>query len=302
MANLDGSANEIVNPAIIEHLVIPGGGISGLVCYGALRESHQQGLWNIENIKTIYGTSAGAILAVILTLKYEWDTIDNYLVCRPWQHICDFNMYSIIGSFQKRGIFDIQLIEGIFQPLFGGMEIPLTISMLEFYEKTKIELHLYATRITELESVDISYKTHPDWSVIEAVYASAALPIFLAPHEKDGQHYIDGGVFLNYPLGPCLSQEDVDHASVLGIRKSLEIQQEISSETTLFDYILLLLNKIFYWILAKHETYRIVQEILVDTPPVSIYDLYNMVSNKTVREEWIQNGVCRAQEFIAKRC
>jgi predicted acylesterase/phospholipase RssA len=296
--DVDPSCNSLPH---IEHLVIPGGGISGLVCYGALRESHRQGVWRMEDIKTIYGTSAGSILAVFIALKYDWEIIDNYLIRRPWQNICDFNMYSIIGSIQKRGIFDIELIRGMFQPLFGGMDMPITITMLEFYEKTEIELHLYTTQFRELKTVDISHKTHPDWSVVEAVYASAALPIFLTPHEKDGEYYIDGGVFLNYPLGPCLSQENVDQKQVLGIRKSLQIDKEISSESTVFDYILLLLNKIFYWILSKNETMVIDQEIAIDTPPVSIYDLYNMISNQNVREEWIQYGVSRAEEFCKTR-
>jgi len=281
----------------IKHIVIPGGGISGLVCYGALRESHKQGVWSFDNIESIYGTSAGSILAVILALKYDWETVDNYLVRRPWHNICDFNMYSIIGSFQKRGIFDIQLIEGIFQPLFGGMDIPLTITMLEFYEKTGVELHLYTTQFSELKTIDLSHKTHGDWTVVEAVYASSALPIFLTPHKKDGEHYIDGGVFLNYPIRPCLSQDGIDKSHVLGIRKTLEIHEHFTEESSIFDYILLLLHKIFYWILSKSEMHNAVNEISINTPPVSIYDLYNMVSNQQVREEWIQYGALRAQEF-----
>jgi NTE family protein len=282
-----------------KHLVIPGGGISGLVCYGALRETHEKGIWNIKEIQTIYGTSVGAVLAVILALKYDWNIVDNYLIKRPWHSLCDFNMYSIIGSFQKRGIFDIRVIEGILQPLFGGMDIPISITMLEFYEKTQIELHMYTTRFSSFDLVDISYKTHPEWRVVEAVYASAALPIFFTPLEKDGEYYVDGGVFLNYPLGPCLSQKDVDPNTVVGIRKTMEIKSEISSDATLFDYILLLLNKIFGFILSKNETYTVFNEIPIRSTPVSIYDLYKMASSESARAEWIEEGVERGRSFCS---
>jgi len=295
----DTNTNISKNPRRCKHLVIPGGGITGLVCYGALKETHEKGIWNIEEIQTIYGTSVGAILAVILALKYDWTTIDNYLIKRPWHSLCDFNMYSIIGSFQKRGIFDIHVVEGIFQPLFGGMDLTLATTMLEFYEKTQIELHMYATQFNPFELIDISHKTHPEWTVVEAVYASAALPIFFSPFEKEGQHYVDGGVFLNYPLERCLSQIDIDPDTIIGIRKTMEIKSEISSDATLFDYILLLLNKIFGYILSKNDTYTVPNEIRIKSTPVSIYDLYKMASSETARAELIQEGVEMGQEFCA---
>lgn len=46
----------------IEHIVMSGGGIVGLSFYGILRESNKRGKWDINNIKTIYGTSVGSIL------------------------------------------------------------------------------------------------------------------------------------------------------------------------------------------------------------------------------------------------
>jgi len=91
----------------IKHLVLAGGGVCGFSTYGALRESHKSGFWDINNIESIYSTSVGAIFATILSLKYEWSVIDDYLIKRPWQHLFKFNMYSIINSFQNMGIFDI---------------------------------------------------------------------------------------------------------------------------------------------------------------------------------------------------
>ena len=101
-------------PKKIKHLIIPGGGTTGMVAYGALKATHESGIWNIDNIESIYGTSAGAIVGLIIALKYDWKTIDDYLIKRPWQNICSFNMYAIIESFQKSGILDIDIIKSIF--------------------------------------------------------------------------------------------------------------------------------------------------------------------------------------------
>ena len=40
------------NKNTIKHLVISGGGTYGLSAYGALRELHKKGFWNLSNIQS----------------------------------------------------------------------------------------------------------------------------------------------------------------------------------------------------------------------------------------------------------
>ena len=56
---------------MIRHIVISGGGAAGFSYYGVLKQTQNRGLWYPENINTIYATSAGTFLAVILALGYE---------------------------------------------------------------------------------------------------------------------------------------------------------------------------------------------------------------------------------------
>ena len=91
----------------IKHIVLTGGGVSGFSVYGVLRESHNSGFWNINNIKSIYGTSSGSIISVficLIYLKYEWSELDNYIIKRPWESIFKIDMFSIVNSFEKIGI------------------------------------------------------------------------------------------------------------------------------------------------------------------------------------------------------
>ena len=71
----------------IKHLVISSGGPAGFTMYGALRYLNKEGVWNINNIKSMYGTSVGSVIAIFLALNYDWDTIDNFLLKRPWSKI-----------------------------------------------------------------------------------------------------------------------------------------------------------------------------------------------------------------------
>jgi NTE family protein len=52
----------------------------------------------------------------------------------------------------------------------------------------------------------VVYGTDPQQSVLEAVLASAALPPWVPPIEKDGQLLIDGGAVSNLPVEPALAQ------------------------------------------------------------------------------------------------
>ena len=276
----------------IKHLVIPGGGGTGFVSYGALRESHKQGKWNIADIETIYGTSIGAIFAVVLCLKYDWDVIDDYLIKRPWHRVFRLDINNILDSFQKRGIFNIQVMEEMFNPLFKGLDIPLTVTFQELYDITKIEIHTICVDLQKFERVDMSYKTHPEWKVVEAVYASACLPILFSPFEKDGQKYLDGGFFLNYPVQPCIDN-GADIEEILGIMQRPKPEStDLSPESNLFDYILMIFHKTIAHVLSHKTNYvRIPNEIEIQSSVISIYNIFELISSSEERIKYITNGV-----------
>ena len=80
----------------------------------------------------------------------------------------------------------MKTIEEIFVPLFSGKDISIDITLQDFYDITKKEIHIFTTDVMRFEVVDISYKTHPDWKLIDAVYASSSIPIifFAAARRK----------------------------------------------------------------------------------------------------------------------
>ena len=82
---------------MIKHIVINGGGPSGLLSYGALRYLFKKNFLNMENIKSIYGTSIGGVFGVMLSLKYDWDTLDDYLTKRPWHKVFKMEPDDLFG-------------------------------------------------------------------------------------------------------------------------------------------------------------------------------------------------------------
>jgi hypothetical protein len=121
--------------------------------------------------------------------------------------------------------------------------------MLEFYEKTGIELHIFVTEMNEFEYIDISYKTHADWTVVDAVYASCSVPLIFSPIIRNNKCYIDGSLCMNYPLIKCIN--DVGHDKkdeILGVLLLYEENLKhtkpcISESSSFFDYIILVLQR-----------------------------------------------------------
>jgi predicted acylesterase/phospholipase RssA len=277
----------------IKHLVISGGGVTGFSFFGSLRESSERNIWNIENIETIYGTSIGALIGVMLALKYDWNTLETYLVNRPWQNVFKVDMYSIIGSIQDRGIFQLSMIKELLTPLFLGKDISTDITMLEFYELTKIDIHIFITEIKSFTLINISHKTHPDWKVVDAVYASSSLPVVFAPLHKDELFYCDGGFLANYPLIHCINN-GANPKEILGCVKTAitDEKADLYNDSTLLDYIMVLLNNTVKNIIRANAVLEepIAVEYCVPAVASSIYYIFNAVANMEERAELIKIG------------
>uniref|UniRef100_A0A6C0DQQ5 PNPLA domain-containing protein n=1 Tax=viral metagenome TaxID=1070528 RepID=A0A6C0DQQ5_9ZZZZ len=285
----------------IKHLVISGGGINGFSFYGALRETARQQVWKMEDIETMHGTSIGTVLAVMLALKYEWETLDDYLIKRPWHHVYKFDMYSIFDSFQKRGIFTKKVIEETFLPLFNGKDMSIDITMKEFYDKTGVEIHIFTTELNTFKLIDISYKTHPEWRVVDAVYCSSALPIVMAPILKGECWYCDGGLLCNYPILKCL-ENGANIEEVLGITRIPDTSrpQHLSGESTILDFAMIVLSRILENVLATPPVLTMETEFRIPSFATSIYEIYSVCNDMQMRMNLIEKGVSHVKKQLDK--
>jgi len=275
----------------INHLVITGGCLAGFPAYGILRESNKSGFWKLENIKSIYATSIGTMNAVWISLNYDWDAMDNYIINRPWQTVFKFSFGSILKTIETCGIFDVTTIEQMFQPVFSGKDISIDVTMAEFFEITKIDIHMFTVDLVSFKLIDVSHATHPTWRMVDAIYCSCSLPVLFSPLLKDDMCFIDGGVLLNYPLIPCI--DAANNEGVFGI-KCKSVETAYVKPTTLFDYLFTLLNKIISHVMTKHvvnlPTSLNLYEICIASTPSSIYEIFFVASKSEERQKLIESG------------
>ena len=283
----------------IEHLVISGGGQTGFTFYGVLREAAKQGFWDIQNIKSMYGTSVGTFISVILCLKYDWETIDTYLINRPWNNVFKVDIYTVLQAFEKRGVFGIDVMEKMLGPLLAGKDISTDVTMKEFYEITGIDLYFFVTELNTFKLCKMSHHTHPDWRVIDAVYASSTLPIIFAPLIKGGECYVDGGVMCSYPMKACLEAGNAPE-TILGIKKFFDGTELVSETSSLFDYLLIILKNVMA-LLNGYERGLIPTEILLNGDHTTIENMLSLASSREEREMNIGLGIEMFNEFMRMR-
>lgn len=286
----------------IKHIVMSGGGAMGFAYYGSLRESHQKGLWKHADIETIYGTSIGTIMGVIISLGYDWSILDDFMIKRPWHHVFKFQLPMALNVITKQGIFDKTVIQDIFLPLFKGKDIPIDITLRDFYDLTKREIHFITTEVYALETEDISYKTHPEWKVVDAVYVSCCLPFLFTPfflEEEIGgvrrpKVFIDGGILMNFPLNLCISIAD-DPREIIAIQRvdgktRYEIPFHVNS--TFFEMAFSLILKLIEKIEIPVSPQEIGYSIKIENSVYNLYSyIYNCIHSEEARKELVLLGV-----------
>ena len=220
----------------IKHIVISGGGPSGFYAYGAAKYLEQQHFWSIDNIQTIYATSIGAFIGVLLCLKYDWDVTDDYLIKRPWDKIFSVSPNDLLRVWDEKGILGIECAREAIRPLLEAKDLSVDITLDEFFWFTNIELHVFAVNLNNelLCETDISYKTHPNMPLVKALAITTAFPFVFKPIIDGDKCYIDGGLIMNFPVEPCLKSTCCDPNEILAFQNIWSIESKINkvNETT----------------------------------------------------------------------
>lgn len=288
----------------IKHIVISGGSIWGFYAYGSIKEACRQGFIDMNSIESIYGTSVGALIAVILSLKIDFEWIDDYLIRRPWQKILNMN---IINIYQNKGMFSHDFFEDLFSSLLKAKDISMTVTMLELYNITGIEIHMYSTELNEYKLHDFSYKTHPDLQVLDAVHASCALPILISPVIQNNNCWMDGGFFLNYPITKCLETVSNKHEIFginLGNRRSKPDTSEkevLNKDSEFTDILMTAFTKIIQNSFFMNKDKGIIPyEINMYADEITMTYFTAIVKDPNERSRLIQRGVDETREHLEK--
>lgn len=191
------------------NLVFEGGGVKGIAYVGALEVLDKDGI--LRNIERVAGTSAGAMVAVLVGLGYTakeisgilWDiNFKNFLdsswgVVRNTKRLLeDYGWYK--GDFFRDLMADyIKAKTGNGESTFDDLK-NLKKKGKDFREITLIGADL-STGYSKVFNADLT----PDVKVADAARISMSIPLFFAAIkgiDGDDHIYVDGGLLDNYAV------------------------------------------------------------------------------------------------------
>ncbi len=278
---------------MIKYLVLSSGGLHSILYQlGAIKKLIENNIINLDNIEKIYGTSAGAIVGLLLFLNVDVQIIIDYLIERPWDKIFDFDLNTIMNVYQDLGLYDKKVYEKIIYPLFKTCKIDINITLKEFYEKTQKELVIFATNYRTFESVAFSHKNEPDMLLLHAIYMSSTLPFF-KPLKRNGDYFIDGVYSCRYPLNYFIRDNSgVDLNDIFGIN-IINDKEELSytkEPLNVFSFnskiIIKLLKKINN---NETEDIKIPNSLSVLTNKESS-NIFSFINKKNIRQIYFNEG------------
>ena len=289
----------------IKHLIISGGGPVGMRFLSVLETLNLENYWNIDNIESIYCTSVGSMLGTIICLRYDWETLNNYIINRPWHDVVKVTPKQLFESYYNKGIFDKKIIEIVFKPLLQAKDLSLSITLQEFYNYSNVDLHIFSFEVNSFTIKEFSHTTHPDLLLLDAIFMSSSLPGLFIPTIIENSCYIDGGIMCNYPINECL-RDHPNEDECLGIVYSYKggdkssINVSVDETASLLDYInCITINSVNY----IRDSIKIIKiknvvKCIVDFNPLTIGIMSEMIQNQNMRKEWFEIGVNDAKIFL----
>ena len=288
---------------VIKHIVISGGGPTGLLSYGAAKHLAQQGYWSHDTIETIYGTSIGSLIGAMLCLKHEWSTLDDYIIKRPWEKVIADSL-EVFELFSCKGMAKLKLLDDVMRPLLESKDLTLAITLSEFYEYSRISLNVFTVDLNTFKKVQLSHATHPAMPMMDAIKMSCCMPMLFQPIIRDGCCYIDGGIMVNYPLRECLEDTRCQTGEVLGLCNRWNNPNEgIGDQSSLLEYMRFINLQLTRLVNANAaSSYDGVNEVVCHVKPdITPAEWFSIMSDASQRLAWINDGIAFAKKFLGRK-
>ena len=230
----------------IKHLIFPSGGPAGFIEYGAVRQLAKKNIFDVNNIESIYGCSIGSLIGAIVCMKYNWDWLDDFFYKRPWGQVIKITPENIINFFTNQYLLNDDTFYKVMEPLLKGKDMTTDVTMKEFYEKTQVDLHIYATNINglELDKIVFNHITYPNIELCKAITISSTIPGIMKPVFMDNMCLIDGGCLSQFPATDCIENENIENDSILAFKNVFKKNVLLVEDSGIVDIYIKMLWKL----------------------------------------------------------
>lgn len=191
----------LFNMTTITNLAFKGGGVLGIAYAGAIKVLEERNM--LPAVQRVAGTSAGALTALILALRYNAQETYDIVSGTNFKDFEDHKNFARILT--TYGVYQGEtLLEWVVDKI-TRKGLPANATFLDLRKAGYRDLHVFSTNLNRQNITAFSVDTTPNVVVAEAVRASMSIPLFFKAwkftgNNPDSSIYVDGGVLYNYPL------------------------------------------------------------------------------------------------------
>ncbi|HIU54844.1 MAG TPA: patatin-like phospholipase family protein [Candidatus Gallibacteroides avistercoris] len=222
-------------------LALSGGGARGFAHIGALKALEEAGI----KPDIISGVSAGSIIGVLYADGYSPE-----------------EMIEIFSSVKFSDLVEITIPRSGFFKMEGFRSLLKKILRAKQFEELQYPLVVTATDLDHGESV--SFNSGP---IIDVICASCCIPVVFHPICIHNVHYVDGGVFRNFPVKPIRHLCD----TVIGINVNPLV-------TNQYKQTIIGIAERSYGFMFKSNSFEDIKlcDILVQTNETTQYNIFDL--------------------------
>lgn len=247
-------------------LALSGGGAKGFAHLGVFKLLEESGL----KPDIISGTSAGSLMGVLFADGYSADEIKNMFIGREFSEFAQLQI-------SKSGLFNYDRFQ-------------------EFLKR-----HLRSKRIEDLPIPTVIVATDLDRGcshefrsgpIVEAVTASCCMPIVFSPVLINGVHYVDGGLFRNFPVSTI--RDECEY--VIGVNVSPLIPQRYKQT------LLHIAERTYHYVFKANAIEdRELCDILIEAKEVGLYKTFDLENINLISEIGYEAAVKAFQKVIQEK-
>lgn len=247
-------------------LALSGGGAKGFAHLGVFKLLEESGL----KPDIISGTSAGSLMGVLFADGYSADEIKNMFIGREFSEFAQLQI-------PKSGLFNYDRFQ-------------------EFLKR-----HLRSKRIEDLPIPTVIVATDLDRGcshefrsgpIVEAVTASCCMPIVFSPVLINGVHYVDGGLFRNFPVSTI--RDECEY--IIGVNVSPLIPHRYKQT------LLHIAERTYHYVFKANAIEdRELCDILIEAKEVGLYKTFDLENINLISEIGYEAAVKAFQKVIQEK-
>jgi predicted acylesterase/phospholipase RssA len=183
---------------MIKCLIFSGGSFKGFSYIGVMKYIEEHKL--CENISCYYGTSIGAITAVLLSIGYTSTELQYCISKLDFETLVNIKNINITDLFETFGFINPLKLYHLLDLLIEKKTKIKNITFEQHFQKYQKRVVITGSNISLLECHYFDYKTQPNLKILEGLKISSCIPFIFKPITFMNHYFVDGALYDNYPI------------------------------------------------------------------------------------------------------